>query len=131
MQGVVSPDHTEVGKDDRRILFYDVADKRVVSTFDPDAGRVIEVDMPDDMRHTRVLGDEQVGAVADAVVAIEDHYGYPVDVEWVLDRRRQADAPITILQTRPVTVLAAGEATSPPTWDPTSAATKWAFGSRG
>jgi hypothetical protein len=45
--------------------------------------------------------------------------------------RNCSDAPITIVQTRPVTVLASEEATSPPTWDPTAAATKWAFGSRG
>lgn len=125
---VVSPDHAEVGKEDRRILFYDVADKRTVSTFEAGVGRVIEVDMPEDMRRSQVLDDEQVLAVTDAVVSIEDHYGYPVDVEWVLDRNRVTGSPITIVQTRPVTTVAPHEPASTPTWDPTAAATKWAFG---
>lgn len=131
VQGVVSPDHTEVGKEDRRVLFYDIADKRILSTFDEQAGRVIEVDMPDDMRGTRVLEDEQVRAVTDAVLAIEEHYGYPVDVEWVLGRQPSAAPTITIVQARPVTAIAQGEDSTPPAWDPTAAATRWAFGGRG
>lgn len=131
VQGVVSPDHTEVGKEDKRVLFYDVADKRVLSTFDPQAERVVEVDMPEGMRQSRVLDDDDVRAVADAVLAIEEHYDYPVDVEWVLGRQPSAAPTVIIVQARPVTAVEPAAESVPPTWDPTAAATRWAFGGRG
>src|ERR1700760_1754727 len=46
VQGLVTPDHIEVGKADGRILKYQVADKTVVSAFDYAVGRVIETEMP-------------------------------------------------------------------------------------
>ena len=47
VQGLVTPDHIEVGKADGRVLDYQVATKKVVSAFDYAAGRVIETDMPE------------------------------------------------------------------------------------
>jgi len=51
VQGLVTPDHVEVGKADGRVLKYQVADKTVVSAFDYAVGRVIETEMP--ARHRR------------------------------------------------------------------------------
>ena len=56
----------------------------------------------------RVLDEEQVAAITDAVLAVERHYGYPVDVEWVLDRHRRAGEPVCVVQA-PVTVTAPTE----------------------
>ena len=106
VQGLVDPDHVEVGKSDGRVLKYDVAHKKVVSAFDFADGRVTEIDMPAKLADRRVLDDEQIAAVTAAVTAIEEHYGYPVDVEWVIARHRRAGDPICIVQSRPVTVVA-------------------------
>ena len=108
VQGLVDPDHIEVGKTDGRVLKYDVAHKKVVSAFDFADGRVTEIDMPAKLADRRVLDDEQIAAVTAAVTAIEEHYGYPVDVEWVIARHRRAGDPICIVQSRPVTVVATG-----------------------
>ena len=81
VQGLVDPDHIEVGKSDGRVLKYDVAHKKVVSAFDFADGRVTEIDMPAKLADRRVLDDEQIAAVTAAVTAIEEHYGYPVDVD--------------------------------------------------
>jgi pyruvate,water dikinase len=126
VQGLVTPDHIEIGKSDGRVLRYDVASKKIVSAFDYAAGRVVETDMPARLVDRRVLDDEQTAAVAEAVAAIEKHYGFPVDVEWVLDRHRRAGEPICIVQVRPVTAV---KVSSPPParWNPVSAATKYAF----
>ena len=67
VQGVVDPDHIEVGKSDGRMLRYDVAHKRIVSAFDFAEGRVTEIDMPAKLADRQVLDEEQVGAIADAV----------------------------------------------------------------
>ncbi|MHA6784195.1 PEP/pyruvate-binding domain-containing protein [Pseudonocardia saturnea] len=125
VQGLVNPDHVEVGKADGRLLKYDVAHKTVVSAFDFAAGRVTEIEMPAKLADRRVLDDEQVAAVAAAVTSIEEHYGYPVDVEWVISRHRRAGDPVCIVQSRPVTVTAA-ESTAA-AYDPVALAQKFVF----
>jgi pyruvate,water dikinase len=128
VQGLVTPDHVEVGKTDRRVLRYDIAHKAIVSAFDYEQGRVVETDMPKRLQDEPVLDAEQVGAVVDAVLRIEEHYGYPVDVEWVLDRHRRTGEPICVVQTRPETVHALSDQ-APARWDPVAYAAKYAFGS--
>ncbi|MGI5132620.1 PEP/pyruvate-binding domain-containing protein [Pseudonocardia sp. CA-107938] len=125
VQGLVDPDHVEVGKTDDRILRYDIAHKKTVSAFDFAEGRVTEVAMPERLADRQVLDVEQVVAITEAVKAIEAHYGYPVDVEWVISRHRRAGDPICIVQTRPVTVTSAQAA--PAAYDPVALAQKYVF----
>jgi pyruvate, water dikinase len=127
VMGLVTPDHIEVGKADGRTLRYQVATKKVISAFDQAAGRVAESDMPARLVDRRVLDDEQIAAVADAVLAVERYYSYPVDVEWVLDEQRRAGEPVCIVQARPVTRTSAGTDSMPTTWDPAAIATRYAF----
>lgn len=126
VQGLVTPDHIEVGKADGRILKYQVADKTVVSAFDYAAGRVVETEMPARLVSQRVLDDEQITAITDAVLAVERHYGYPVDVEWVLDRHRREGEPVCVVQARPVTATTASD--TPTEWNPAAMAAKYVFG---
>ncbi len=131
VQGLVNPDHIEVGKSDRRVLEYKVSDKQVVSAFDYAQGLVVEHEMPRRLREEHILEDEEIQAIVDSVLAIEKHYGHPVDVEWVIDRHRRPKEPITIVQTRPVTVKAKTEATkTAPAWNPVAYAQKYAFGTK-
>ncbi len=104
VQGLVEPDHIEVDKTDSRILEYRVSDKGVVSCFDYSQGLVVEQPMPKRLRKEPILDAEAVAALAAAVRDIENFYGYPVDVEWVLDRHWRPGEKVTIVQTRPVTV---------------------------
>jgi len=127
VMGLVTPDHIEVGKADGRTLRYRVAAKKVISVFDYAAGGVVQGDMPAWLVDRRVLDDEQIAAVVEAVLAVERYYGYPVDVEWVLDKYRRAGEPVCIVQSRPVTVTSAGTDPMPTTWDPFAIATKYAF----
>src|SRR5690349_5904686 len=59
VQGLVTPDHVEVGKADGRVLKYQVADKTVVSAFDYAVGRVIETEMPARLVSRRVLDESR------------------------------------------------------------------------
>lgn len=127
VQGLVDPDHVEVGKADGRVLRYDVAHKKVVSAFDFADGRVTEIDMPAKLADRRVLDDEQIAAITSAVLSIEEHYGYPVDVEWVISRHRREGDPICIVQSRPVTVTAAEQEHTPAAYDPVALAQKYVF----
>ncbi len=137
VQGLVTPDHIEVGKSDRRVLRHQVSHKAVVSAFDYERGEVVETVMPKRLQDQPVLDAEQTQAVIDAVLTIEDHYGYPVDVEWVLDRHRRPGDAVYIVQARPETVHSAagaepaaanGSGLAAAVWDPVEYARKYAFG---
>jgi pyruvate,water dikinase len=128
VQGLVVPDRVEVGKSDGRVLQYHVAHKAVVSAFDFAAGRVAQMAMPARLADRRVLDDEEIGAVVDAVRRIEQHYGWPVDVEWALDRHRRAGEPIFVVQARPVTIPVDPAAQTPACYDPVAMALKHVFG---
>ena len=125
VQGLVTPDHIEVGKSDGRVLEYEVADKKVVSAFDYAQGLVVEHEMPRRLRSEQILNEEEIGAIVDAVKAIESRYGHAVDVEWVVDRHRRPSEPVTIVQTRPVTVRNEHKKAE---WNPVSYALRYAFG---
>lgn len=122
VQGLVTPDHVEIGKSDRRVLTYREHTKEVVSSFDYSRGRVVQVPMPARLANRRVLDEEELGAIVDAVLEIESHYGYPVDVEWVIDRHRRVGEPVVIVQTRPETVHAPASPTSQAGFDVASIA---------
>jgi pyruvate, water dikinase len=124
VQGLVTPDHVEVGRTDRRLLEYAVGDKRVVSTMDHQAGRVVEVDMPTAMRALRVLTDDEIAALVDAVLAAEEVLGGPADVEWVIPRSYRVGDAVTLVQARPVTTT---ESPPSPTWNAAASALKYAF----
>ena len=61
------------------------------------------------------------------MLAVEHHYGYPVDVEWVLDRHRREGEPVCVVQARPVTATAPVSDT-PTEWNPAAMAAKYVFG---
>lgn len=103
-------------------------------SFDEDgdggAGTVVVHEPPHRLTIT-LLDDEQIGAIAAAITAIEEHYGHPVDVEWVIGWHRRAGDPVCIVQTRPVTTAAPEPAASTaPPCDPVALAQKYLFSGR-
>jgi pyruvate,water dikinase len=127
VQGLVTPDRAEVGKTDFRVLRYQVARKETASAFDFAAGRVVEVPMPARLRDARVLDDGQLTGICDAVRRIERHYGYPVDVEWVIGRHSAPGDPVSVVQARPVTVSVPKSPPPASGWDPAAFASRYAF----
>ena len=59
------------------------------------------VDVPEAQRHSFSLKDEEVLELARYAVAIERHYGRPMDIEWAKDG---IDGRLYVLQARPETV---------------------------
>jgi len=59
------------------------------------------VDVPEAERHSFSLKDEEVLELARYAVAIERHYGRPMDIEWAKDG---IDGRLYVLQARPETV---------------------------
>lgn len=65
------------------------------------SGRTKNLSTKRDEQRSLVLGDDQILALARWAVAIEDHYGRPMDIEWALDGESDE---LYIVQARPETV---------------------------
>lgn len=116
VQGAVNPDEFYVFKrtlkDGKRpIIKRQLGDKalKMIYTSDPMAGlstRNVRV-RREDREHFSITDDE-VLELARAAVAIEAHYGRPVDIEWAKDGE---SGELFIVQARPETVQSALEST--------------------
>jgi phosphohistidine swiveling domain-containing protein len=78
----------------------ELADKTTALRHDLDRGGTREVDVDAALREVAALGDEQLHVLATTGIAVEGHYGHPVDVEWTF-----AGGRLWLLQARPITTL--------------------------
>ena len=107
VQGAVNPDEFYVYKPSlalghRSVIRRNLGTKAVKMVYAGQAaGRVTMVEVPGPDRNRFSLTDEDVEALARQAVAIEEHYGRPMDIEWGKDGE---DGRIYILQARPETV---------------------------
>lgn len=98
VSGHVNPDQLLVAKPDFRVVDRQTNDKAVMTVPDPSGQGSITVPVPDDRRTEPVLTDEQVRELCAIAQRIEDHYGFPQDVEW-----GWAGGRFAILQAREIT----------------------------
>ncbi len=111
VQGSVNPDEFYVFKPTLRsgkrpILKRRMGDKalKMVYTSDPMAGlSTRNVHVSREERTHFSIDDEEVLELARAALAIEDHYGRPMDIEWAKDGK---SGELFIVQARPETVQA-------------------------
>jgi pyruvate,water dikinase len=109
VQGAVNPDEFYVYKPALQagrpaILKRGVGGKatKMIYTTDQTVGKTTEfVDVPEADRRLLSLTDAEVEELARQAVAIEKHYGRPMDIEWGKDG---VDGRLYILQARPETV---------------------------
>ena len=109
VQGAVNPDEFYVYKPALRagrpaILKRGVGTKaiKMVYTDDVAVGRTTAfVEVEESERRRLSLTDSQVTELAQHALAIEEHYGRPMDIEWGLDG---VDGQLYVLQARPETV---------------------------
>jgi pyruvate, water dikinase len=109
VQGAVNPDEFYVYKPALKagrpaILKRGIGAKatKMIYTADRTVGKTTEfVDVPETDRRLLSLTDAEVEELARQAVAIEEHYGRPMDIEWGKDG---VDGRLYILQARPETV---------------------------
>jgi pyruvate,water dikinase len=115
VQGTVDPDEFYVFKPTlrqghRAVLRRKLGSKEIRMVYAQGAGRETTRNMPTAREDQAVfcIGDDEVLALADAAVRIEDHYGrragraVPMDIEWAKDG---IDGQLYIVQARPETVI--------------------------
>jgi len=109
VQGAVNPDEFYVYKpalaaNRPAILKRGLGEKAVkmIYTSDKTVGKTIDfTPVPDEDRKVFSINDAEVTELARHAVAIEKHYGRPMDIEWAKDG---VDGKLYILQARPETV---------------------------
>jgi rifampicin phosphotransferase len=98
VSGRVDPDQFIVDKRTLVVRERQIHDKRTMIVRSPEGSGSAEVDVPPELRSVPSLSDAQLTELGEIAIRIEDHYGYPQDIEWGLANDRFA-----ILQSRQVT----------------------------
>ena len=99
VSGELTPDGYVVHKDGWEISDYSVSEQTWELVQGPD-GVTQKVAVPEERQSQQKLSDLQIVELARLVKTIEEHYGFPVDVEWAYAR-----GVFFILQSRPITTL--------------------------
>ena len=114
VQGAVNPDEFYVYKPTLRqgkpaILRRSLGSKAIRMVYSDQPGeRVRTEDTPEALRSQFSISDEDVHELARQALVIEQHYGWPMDVEWGKDG---TTGKLYILQARPETVKSRAKAT--------------------
>jgi pyruvate, water dikinase len=103
VSGEVTPDRWVVGKLTGEIPVRDISDKHI-RQIPASGGGIRDEDVPDDLRRTPCLSDDELQALRALGRSCEKHYRKPQDIEWAVD---SASGQILLLQSRPETVWAA------------------------
>ncbi len=96
--GKITPDKYVVNKEEGFIENIEVnAQEKMLSRI---KGKTKEVSVPKNIRETQKLTGRQIMELAEVCRKIENHYKFPQDIEFALEK-----AKIFIVQTRPITTL--------------------------
>ncbi len=100
VSGQITPDSYIIGKENNDLVDINVSEqKKGLFRKKDDLGNEW-VDIHEDKMSAQKLSKEQILKLAEMIIQIEKHYGFPVDVEWALEKD-----VFYITQSRPITTL--------------------------
>jgi pyruvate, water dikinase len=102
VSGSVTPDEWMVDKVVMEIIKKTISTKGIEYVVDA-GGEVAVVDIPPVRQSIPCLTDEEVIELAKGGKKVEQHYGEPQDIEWVIDKNLSLPESIFFVQTRPET----------------------------
>lgn len=99
VSGSLTPDSYIVDKRNFSIIDINIAqqERKLVRKM---GGGSVWIDVEKDLQSSQKLINEQIIELSKLIVKIENHYGFPVDVEWAIENEE-----IFITQSRPITTL--------------------------
>lgn len=103
VQGTITPDSYVVEKEPRSILDVNVNTQKKALYRGPSTGSGEANEwreLSEDEGGKQVLSGKEIIELADLVVKIEKHYGFPVDIEWAREQNK-----FYVVQSRPITTL--------------------------
>lgn len=99
VSGQITPDSYVVEKDPRRIIDINISTQER-GLYRQDNGGNAWQDIPKEKGEQQKLSEQEILALAEIVLNIEKHYGFPCDIEWA-----QEGDKFSIVQSRPITTL--------------------------
>jgi pyruvate,water dikinase len=103
VSGICNPDKYVVDKVTKEIE-RKVSLKECECIYDPVRGGVAHVDTPPDRREIPCIEDQEILELARYARRIEEYYGCPQDIEWVIEKQNPFPFNIFLVQSRPETV---------------------------
>ena len=103
VSGSVTPDEWVVDKVVLEIIKRTISPKGLEYVVGP-SGKVVASDIPTERQNIPCQMDDEVIEVARGGKKIEQHYGVPQDIEWVIDRDLPFPESVFFVQTRPETI---------------------------
>ncbi|MDO8722456.1 MAG: PEP/pyruvate-binding domain-containing protein [Syntrophales bacterium] len=104
VSGAVTPDLFVIDKDSLEIRERVVGSK-TVQLVCAEQG-IVEEDVPEELRRSLCLTNEEVKKIAELAMSLERHFGMPQDAEWAVDSRSSFPDNIYYMQTRPQVAVA-------------------------
>jgi pyruvate,water dikinase len=102
VQGKVNPDEFYIFKPTGAIISRSIGRKALRMIYNSDPKKPVkDVKVSEADQHKQSITDEQVKKLGSWAMAIEKHYGRPMDMEWALDGREKE---LYIIQARPETI---------------------------
>ncbi len=99
VSGQVTPDSYVVTKEPRAIIEKSISEQ-AQGIYRKEGGGNEWKDLPKAKGGSQVLTDSQILLLAEVLITIENHYGFPVDTEWAMESEQ-----MFIVQSRPITTL--------------------------
>ena len=104
VSGSITPDSYVVSKKDKTILDINVSEQEKELVYRKTEKKNIWKEVSDSRRDFQKLTGEQIMKLAEIIERIEQHYGFPCDIEWALSKGK-----FYITQSRPITTLVKNE----------------------
>jgi pyruvate,water dikinase len=114
VSGVVNPDDFVVDKNTLKIKERRIARKTVQYIRDPDTGKTVHLDVPEEKQKATCVNDKEILKLAELAKLIDAHYEKAMDIEWAIDKDLSFPKNIFVVQARPETVWS-GKAVETPT----------------
>jgi phosphoenolpyruvate synthase (EC 2.7.9.2) len=109
--GKVTPDEVVVRKSDLKIELKRVSRKRIKIVYDPQSKRNVGVSLEGSPEAEEFsLNDNEIIELTRMALAIEKHYGRPMDIEWAVDADIKFPDNVFVVQARPETYWSARQA---------------------
>ena len=97
--GEITPDSYVVEKEPRRIIDINISTQTKGLYKSKEAGNEW-VSISEPKASSQVLNEKEIFELSEIVLGIENHYGFPCDIEWAIQNGK-----IFIVQSRPITTL--------------------------
>ncbi len=104
VSGSITPDYFEINKDSLVIENKRIKDKKFELVSDIKSSKTINSIVPENRRKKSCITDNEIKKLCEIAKKIENHYGYPQDIEWALEKNTEFPDNIFIVQTRPETI---------------------------